>query len=194
MMAAPVAGQPAGPAVLAAARSLDADLLAHDSATATLARRCAARRLADPSCLRAIRIAGVKPADREVRALLAARPGERVRYRHVRLACGSHVFSDADNWYLPARLGPAMNRALETSDAPFGAVVAPLAFHRRRLEAKVLIDPSGRGPPPPYILRHRAVLITGAGVPFSVVVERYTREAAGGAEAGTAPVTPAPHP
>ncbi len=44
--------------------------------------------------------------------------------------CGGHVLSEADNWYVPARLTPQMNRALDTSDTPFGAAVKALDFHR----------------------------------------------------------------
>ena len=33
-------------------------------------------------------------------------PDEPVAYRHVRLRCGDHVLSEADNWYVPSRLTP----------------------------------------------------------------------------------------
>ena len=72
--------------------------------------------------------------------------------------------SVADNWYLPERLSQEMNRRLETTDAPFGLVVRPLAFRRRTLSAAS--DPQGR-----YVIR--AELVNGAGAPFSYVVERY---------------------
>ncbi|MEO8927707.1 MAG: hypothetical protein ABI306_11155, partial [Caulobacteraceae bacterium] len=168
----PVAGTAQAPA---AVQALNADLLAHASATEVLQRRCTDRHLADPPVIRAIRVRGAdKVADAQVRALLRASPGEIVRYRHVRLVCGARVLSDADNWYRPARLTADMNRRLDTTDTPFGAVVRPLDFHRRTIAVAFPDRASG-----PYILRHRAVLVTAAGVPFSVVEERYTREAAG---------------
>jgi hypothetical protein len=172
LLASPAASQ-----AFATLQSFNADLLGHDSATATLSRWCAHRHLADPPVIRAVRLRGAdKAADAGVRILLNAGPRELVRYRHVELACGSHVLSDADNWYLPGRLTHEMNRRLDTTDTPFGVVVAPLAFHRRTLEARLLLPPSVRLIPH-YVLRHRALLTSSAGVPFSVVVERYTRDA-----------------
>jgi len=47
-----------------------------------------------------------KPASPEQRRRLQVGDAEPVRYRHVRLACGDHVLSEADNWYLPGRLAP----------------------------------------------------------------------------------------
>ena len=43
--------QSAGTAANAAVRTLNADLLAHDSATEVLGRWCASHHLADPPCL-----------------------------------------------------------------------------------------------------------------------------------------------
>ena len=63
-----------------------------------------------------------------------------------------------------------MNRALDTTDTPFGTVVKPLEFHRQRLSAVVL---DGRR----AILRHEALLETPDGTPFSLVVETYLRAA-----------------
>jgi hypothetical protein len=159
-----------------ALRDLRARLEGGESATATLAAWCGAHRLADPPVVKALRARDVdKPAPPAVRALLRAEPGEAVAFRHVRLVCGAHVLSEADNWYLPARLTAGMNARLETSDAPFGLVVAPLGFTRRTLAVETLFDPrtAAPGPPPRAILRLRAVLVTAAGAPFSVVVETY---------------------
>ena len=169
---------------------LNAELLSHDSATLTLGRWCAARHLADPPTIAAVRVRGAnKGADRQARALLGVSPGQAVRYRHVRLTCGAHVLSDADNWYLPARLTADMNRRLDSTDTPFGIVVAPLGVHRRTLAARVLFDPSRPGPAQPFVLRHVAVLSSANGVPISVVIERYTREVLDG-PAGPPAVTP----
>ena len=153
---------------------LNADLLAHDSATETLRRWCARRHLADPPKIVAERLPGPdKPAGAEVRRLLHAAPGEPVRYRRVALACGSHVLSNADNWYRPGRLTAAMNAELDATDHPFGAVVKPLGFHRVTLSAEVLVA-AHRGAIPPDVIRHRAVLETADREPFSLVAETYT--------------------
>src|SRR5580698_3244002 len=155
-------------------QQLNAELLGHDSATATLTDWCAAHHLADPPVIVAHRIAEQKPADAAVRALLHAAPDEEVRYRRVALACGRHVLSEADNWYRPGQLTSAMNDALASSETPFGAVVKPLGFHRQTLEAQILVTPGERRVPA-AIIRHRAVLETADGTPFSYVVETYTR-------------------
>ena len=153
---------------------LNADLLAHDSATETLRRWCARRHLADPPKIVAERLPGPdKPAGAEVRRLLHAAPGEEIRYRRVALACGDHVLSNADNWYRPGRLTAAMNAELDTTDHPFGLVVRPLGFHRVTLSAELLVSPGDRTVPSD-VIRHRAVLETADGEPFSLVVETYT--------------------
>jgi hypothetical protein len=154
---------------------LNADLQTHDSATETLQRWCAARRLADPPKIVAERVLDHdKPADAEVRRLLHAAPDEAIRYRRVALACGSHVLSNADNWYRPGALTAAMNAELDATDHPFGLVVKPLGFHRRTLSAQMLISKHG-GVVPDAVIRHRAVLETADGTPFSLVVETYAK-------------------
>jgi chorismate-pyruvate lyase len=107
-----------------------------------------------------------------VRKALGVTADEPVAYRHVRLACGGTVLSDARNWYVPARLTPAMNRTLETTDTPFGKVVMPLGFRRERLEAR-----RGRAAecPAGTVLSHRALLRVEGGAAISLVVECYTR-------------------
>jgi hypothetical protein len=109
----------------------------------------------------------------------------------VALSCGDVVLSDADNWYVPARLTPDMNKQLDSSDVPFGKVVQPLHFRRQTLSAELLWSPlpegwdSGTPLPaashqslaiPDHVLQHRAVLYTGDNQPFSLVVESYTRQ------------------
>ncbi len=179
-------------AALALLESLDADLLSHDSATLTLERWCDAHRLAAPARIRAERVLGAdKPPSEEQRRLLAVGAAEPIRYRRVRLACGLHVLSEADNWYVPARLTPDMNQALDTSDVAFGRVVQALRFQRRTLSAERLWHPLPEGwemggslPPsgpaalaiPAEVLRHRAVLTLPDGTPFSEVIETYSGE------------------
>jgi hypothetical protein len=177
---------------LALIESLNADLLAHDSATLTLERWCGDHRLADPARIVAERVGGPnKPASAKVRAALDVKPDEPLSYRRVRLKCGDHVLSEADNWYVPARLTPEMNRVLETTDTPFGKAVAALHFRRHTLSADLLWRPlpqgweMGAAPAsieggalaiPDHVLEHRAVLSTPDGESFSEVVETYTGE------------------
>ena len=176
---------------LALIESLNADLLAHDSATLTLERWCADHRLADPALIVAERVHDVdKSATAEVRAALDVKPDEPLGYRRVRLKCGDRVLSEADNWYVPARLTPEMNRVLETTDTPFGKAVAALHFRRHTLSADLLWRPLPQGwemgaaapkeegalAVPEHVLEHRAVLSTPDGEPFSEVVETYTGE------------------
>ncbi len=167
----------ASPAQQSSPESLVADLrnriVQSDSATAVLERWCAEYGLAGQARLVALREQGAdKPLTAEQRARLGLGPDEQVRYRHVRLACGDRVLSEADNWYVPARLTPEMNAALEGSDAPFGRVVRPLAPVRRVVTAQSLALPATLGPGTP-LLRVDALLLTGAGVPFCEVVETY---------------------
>ena len=131
---------------LALIESLNADLLSHDSATLTLERWCADHRLAEPARIVAERVRDtMKPASPEVRAALDVKPDEKLGYRRVRLKCGDHVLSEADNWYVPARLTPEMNHALETTDTPFGKAVAALHFRRHTLSADLLWRPLPQG-------------------------------------------------
>jgi chorismate-pyruvate lyase len=177
---------------LALLQTLNAELLSHDSATLTLDRWCAAHRLASPARIVAERAEGAEqaPTD-EQRRLLGISATEPVRYRRVRLVCGDHVLSEADNWYVPARLTPEMNRLLDTTDIAFGRAVQTLNFRRRTLSAKLLWPPLPQdwemGAPlperrgstltiPHAVLEHRAVLSLLDGAPFSEVVETYTRE------------------
>ncbi|HUC18637.1 MAG TPA: hypothetical protein VMA37_13225 [Acetobacteraceae bacterium] len=177
---------------LALLETLNAELLSHDSATLTLDRWCATHRLASPPRIIAERVHGVFKAPTEAqRRLLNVGPTEPIRYRRVKLACGTHILSEADNWYVPSRLTPEMNHALDTTDIAFGRAVLSLNFRRRTLSAKLLWSPlpegwemgarslqedNGRLWIPLYVLEHRAVLTLPDGTPFSEVVESYTNE------------------
>lgn len=177
---------------LALLQTLNAELLSHDSATLTLDRWCAVHRMAAPAKVVAVRDKAVtKPATPDVRKVLAVGDVEPVRYRRVRLTCGAHVLSEADNWYVPSRLTEEMNRQLDTTDVPFGRAVRALGFHRRTLSARLLWSPLPDGwevgavaPPEPAasalqipheVLQHKAVLLLPDGTPISHVVETYTR-------------------
>ena len=176
--------------VLALLQSLNADLLSHPSATLTLERWCGSHHLAAEATVVAERVHGVdKPLPEGAREQLGIGPDETVRYRRVQLACGGHVLSEADNWYVPGRLTDAMNHELDSTDTPFGKVVQPLHFRRQTLSADLLWSPLPPGwetgaplPPsaadvldiPHFVLQHRAVLYDQANRPFSLVVESYT--------------------
>ena len=176
---------------LALLETLNAELLSHDSATLTLDHWCAAHRLASPARIVAERVNGADqaPTDEQLQ-LLGVSATEPIRYRRVRLTCGDHVLSEADNWYVPARLTPEMNRVLDTTDTAFGRAVQALDFHRRTLSVKLLWAPLPQGwemgaplperrgtlTMPHAVLEHRAVLTLPDGTPFSEVVETYTSE------------------
>ena len=180
---------------LALLQSLNADLLSHDSATLTLDRWCGAHQLAEPAKIVAERVRDVeKPATAEQRELLGVSATEPLRYRRVRLKCGARVLSEADNWYVPARLTANMNQALDTSDVAFGRAVQALQFRRRTLSAELLWSPLPQGwemsavasskeakllEVPAYLIQHKAVLALPDGTPFSEVVETYTSEVLG---------------
>ncbi len=176
---------------LALLQSLNADLLSHDSATLTLDRWCAAHHLADPATITAERMQDIrKPATAAQRELLHASQTEPLGYRRVRLHCGSHVLSEADNWYVPSRLTNDMNQALEHSDIAFGRAIQALRFQRRTLSASLLWSPlpdgwemshpasADRGELniPAYVLQHTAVLSLPDGTPISALTETYTAE------------------
>jgi len=151
-----------------ALRRLKAEILASPSATQTLTVYCARLGLADPAVIRALRNRGMdRKADGRVRRLLQVGPGEPVRYRRVRLSCGDQVLSDADNWYVPARLTAEMNSTLDGTDTSFGTVVKPLNFQRRTLGTESLHD--GR-----HVFRVTALLVNRDGLPFSLVQENYS--------------------
>ena len=177
---------------LALLQTLNADLLSNDSATLTLDRWCEAHKMATPAKVVAERVHGNdQAATEEGRRLLGVGPDDPIRYRHVRLHCGDHVLSEADNWYVPARLTADMNQVLDTTDTAFGRAVQALHFQRRTLSARLLWEPlpagwemagglpkGAKGPLtiPAQTIQHRAVLSLPDGTPISLVVETYTGE------------------
>lgn len=154
-LAAPVRAQEAPPwpddhlsrlTAYALIQGLNADILASRTATASLQRWCAAHGLAADARITAQVQPGVQraPSD-EQRARLRVGRRERVGYRAVQLRCGTHVLSEAENWYVPGRLSAAMNRALANSDAPFGVVVQALQPYRRNFLVQSLWSPLPEG-------------------------------------------------
>lgn len=169
-------------------QALNSELLSRPSATAVLQAMCDRRDPASPRIrARRIQVPDNLRAAGAARRQLGAGASEPVRHRRVELMCGEVVLSRADNWYLPARLSQQMNTTLETTERPFGVVVAPLRFQRRTLSARLLFqplppgweaeDPSVFDSPvatPPEVLQHRAVLQTPDGRPFALLVETYS--------------------
>lgn len=174
---------------LALLQTLHAELLGNDSATATLGRWCGEHRLAPTPRIVAEQVPGVyKAPTPDQRRELDVTPGEPIRYRRVKLLCGSVLMSEADNWYIPSRLTVEMNRLLETTDTPFGQVVQSLHFQRHTLSSKLLWQPLPQGwemgaqprfisgsalAIPAAVLQNRAVLSMPDGTPLSEVVETY---------------------
>ena len=179
---------------LALVQGLNAEILASRSATATLEKWCGDHHLArEPRVVAEVLAGEPRAPTAEQRQRLRADSGEVVRYRRVRLRCGGHVLSEAENWYLPGRLTPEMNRALETGDTPFGRVVAPLEPYRRTFAARLLWSPlpegwersprsippcrsSGRLAIPGALFEHRALLLGRDNRPIAEVHEVYQGE------------------
>lgn len=183
---------------LALLQTLNVELLSNDSATLTLDRWCATHALASPARIIAERVTSAdEPPTPEQRQLLGVSATEPVRFRRVRLKCGDHVLSEAQNWYVPSRLTPEMNATLDTTDTAFGRVVKPLDFRRRTLSAKLLWSPlpdgwemraandntplpaapaNGTLQIPHEVLQHRAILTLPNGTPISQVTETYTSD------------------
>jgi hypothetical protein len=156
-------------------RALNANLLASNSATLTLEAWCAERRLSSPARVVALRGTDMaRPASPEIRARLGVAEGEMLGYRRVRLTCGSHVLSEADNWFVPTRLSAEMNATLASTDTAFGRVILPLSPRRITLGIDWLWN--GQGAPPAVsqgLFRHRALVEDGQGRPLAYVQETY---------------------
>ena len=175
---------------LALLQTLNAELLSQDSATMTLEHWCAIHHMTAEPRIVAERVHDIdKPISTAQRQELGITPTEKVRYRRVNLRCGTLVLSQADNWYVPSRLTPDMNKLLDTTDAPFGKVVQALHFQRHTLWSKVLWWPLPEGwemqasvvnselatsSMPALLLEHKAVLTLPDGTPISEVLESYT--------------------
>jgi chorismate-pyruvate lyase len=175
---------------MALIETLNAELLSNPSATLTLERWCGTHHLAAEPKVSAHLVRGedkqITPEDRQRFQIAADEP---VRYRRVQLFCGDRLLSEADNWYVPSRLTPEMNRLLDETDTPFGRAVKDLEFQRQTLKVTPLWRPLPEGwelqaaqPDqngtllvPDHVLEHRAILFTKARAPFSIVVETYTR-------------------
>ncbi len=197
--AAPLRAEPKWPdtfrsrlEVLALIDTLNTTLLTSNSATKTLEDWCAGHHMAADPTLHAHLLRDVqKPIPAAERQRLEIGPNEPVIYRRVELACGDHILSRADNWYVPDRLTPAMDRALMTSDVPFGRAVRNLhpwratfavvtLWHPLPKRWKVASRPADRPDAdlaiPPLLFEHRAVVYASDGKPISEVDESYTSD------------------
>jgi chorismate-pyruvate lyase len=179
---------------LALIQTLNAEILASRSATTILENWCRDHRLADTPQIRAHLVTGVSKAPTaEQRQRLEISAQHEVKYRRVELRCGTQVLSEADNWYVPSRLTPEMNRLLDTTETPFGTVVASLEPYRRTFAVRLLWSPlpdgwereSGKPLPttpsgalviPQALFEHRALLYTRDHRAFSEVTEVYQRQ------------------
>jgi hypothetical protein len=174
---------------LALLETFNADLLSHPSATLVLEKWCSDHQLAAVPRIVAVRDASEKPLPEDGRTLLGIDSHETVKYRRVKLTCGALTLSEADNWYVPSLLTPAMNQTLDNTNEPFGKVVKPLGFRRQTQSAQLLWAPLSPGwemhasahaavtgtlDIPAEVLRHRAVLYTASNRAFSLVVETYS--------------------
>jgi chorismate-pyruvate lyase len=161
--------------------AFEAMLSAHDSATLALTQWCGERKIApDPRITATL----VKGEDALAAPDLSDTLGtEDPGYRHVRLACGDQVLSEAHNWYNPTLLTPEMNHLLATTDTPFGKAVAALNFRREKLASR-------RGPlpgcPAQTILANRALLRLPDGRVLALVLECYTKANLGTHQAAAA--------
>ena len=178
---------------LALIQTLNAEILGSRSATQILENWCRDHRLAQEPRILARMVTGVnKTPTPEQRQRLEVTGQDEVKYRRVQLRCGDQVLSEADNWYVPARLTPDMNRLLETTDTPFGKAVESLEPYRRTFAAILLWAPLPDGweresarpsegtsralAIPAALFEHRAVLYTRDHRPFSEVDEVYQRQ------------------
>lgn len=173
--------------------TLNARLLAAScTVTEVLDKWCAGDKLASDPVIHARRIAGPeKPVSPEQRQRLQINPEEEVTYRHVELTCGGRVLAEADNWYVPRRVGAEINHVLITTDTPFGRAVRDLKPLRKNLSVEILWNPLPAGwelglPPaegsetalamPWHLFQHRAVIYNDKHEPFSEVREIFTRD------------------
>ena len=178
---------------LALLQTLNASILASRSATASLENWCRNHALAsDPTIVaRPVPSVGQAPTV-EQRQRLEVNAGDEVKYRRVQLLCGTRILSEAENWYVPSRLTPEMNRVLETTQTPFGRVVAALEPYRLTFAVELLWSPLPDGwereliqqpratadvlAIPGALFMHRAVLYASGHRPFAEVREIYQRD------------------
>ncbi|WP_376099395.1 hypothetical protein ACE7GA_11210 [Roseomonas sp. CCTCC AB2023176] len=150
------------------ARRLSDRLLRSDSAVRTLQEWCEERCIGEGR-IRLVRAAGEgEPTPPGLLGHLEGEDGEIVRHRRVVLTRGAVGLSDCDLWWLPGRLPRRLAEALDTTDHPFGLIVAPMRPRRRTVFVDVM---RGR-----HVLEHQVVVevpVEPGTRPVAVVRERY---------------------
>ena len=154
--------------------TLSAQVLSADSATRTLEQWCrdkgigngTIRALCDPD-------ATYQPVDDDSRDALD-RPAARsnIAFREVKLVTGDVELVAAFNWYRPGNLTPEMRTQLQTTDMPFGCVVAPLS-PRRRTFFERRQSPSNPFDVSRPAFEHHVLITRGDGVPLAVVHQHF---------------------
>jgi len=180
--------------VYALMQTLSVDILGSSSATRSLEKWCGEHQLATVPKIIAQPVLGEdKPIDSAQLQRLEVSGPEQVKYRKVRLYCGDQLLSEADNWYVPSRLTEEMNQLLETTQTPFGKVVAPLEPTRQTITAKLLWSPLPEGwelqqpvragrrniqtlDIPGALFEHQTILYSRDRKPISEVHEVYQRQ------------------
>jgi chorismate-pyruvate lyase len=181
-------------ALTALVQSLRAGLGATDSATLFLEDWCGRYGLAAQAKIVARQVPGTVPLTADQRKELQIDDAEPVVYRRVQLVCGDQVLSEADNWYLPNRLTPDINKVLTTTPTPFGRAIRSLVPSRQTLASTTLwqVLPEGwermsseqmtawaaTAPAPSYdpaasLFENRAIVLRQDGKPISEVRETY---------------------
>ena len=145
----------------AAVLSLHRKLLAGESATAVLREV-----FGDPVWI--ARAPEEMRASRAQCAALGLAGPDEVTHRRVVLMAAGRPVSDADLWYVPARLWPGMAAVLLNSTTPFGTVVAPMQPRRETLAARMCTTGEA------YALHHEAILRVG-DLPIALVHEFYRK-------------------
>ena len=160
-----MAGGPAAAADQARVAAINARLLAASSATDVLEAWCREHGVGDGRVV-AERVPGPDaPLGAAERERLGVGAGEPLGYRHVRLGCGGVVLSEAENWFVPARLTPEMRRLLAETDTPFGAAIRPLGPRR---ENRLVHEPGGSA-----LFVHEGLVRARDGRALALVRERY---------------------
>ncbi|QRM32458.1 hypothetical protein [Microvirga sp. VF16] len=120
-----------------------------------------------------------------MRAAVAPAASVSVDFRQVHILRGALALAVAQNWFVPQRLVAGMENVLQTTDLPFGAVIARLRPSRRTLAAHIQPltadpseDPSQLSAPtrhaqPAIILEHTTVILSEAGTALALVTEPF---------------------
>ncbi|QRM32991.1 hypothetical protein [Microvirga sp. VF16] len=167
-------------------QDLNARLIAGATATETLLAWCDEHGLSQGPISVACRQRHVLAAvPDDVKAALAPLASETVQFRQVQILRGPLPLATAENWFVPQRLAAGMEDVLQTTDLPFGTVIARLRPSRRTLAVQIrplTADPSedpsrlsasGHHSQPEVILEHTTVILSETGTALALVTERF---------------------